>query len=127
MGFVISGGILKKYIEDTSRMRHDFLHTARTAVTLAQNNEIDTLVKFLEDYGVSVEESHSRKIFCEHDALNAIIAYYYDMVKKQDIKCIWQIAIPNKLSALFLAYVQKNHYLCTIITAPAWAINNNIV
>ena len=88
---------LKKYIEDTSRMRHDFLHTARTAVTLAQNNEIDTLVKFLEDYGVSVEESHSRKIFCEHDALNAIIAYYYDMVKKQDIKCIWQIAIPNNI------------------------------
>ncbi len=88
---------LKKYIADTSRMRHDFLHTARTAVTLAQNNEIDTLVKFLEDYGVSVEKSHSRKIFCEHDALNAIIAYYYDMVNKQDIKCIWQIAIPKNV------------------------------
>lgn len=89
---------LKKYIEDTSRLRHDFLHTARTAVALAQNNDIDTLVKFLEDYGVSVENSHVRQIFCEHDALNAIIAYYYDIARKHDIKCIWQVAIPNDIN-----------------------------
>ncbi len=89
---------LKKYIEDTSRLRHDFLHTARTAVTLAQNNDIGTLVKFLEDYGVSVENSHVRQLFCEHDALNAIIAYYYDIARKHNIKCIWQIAIPNDIN-----------------------------
>lgn len=99
---------LKKYITDTSRLRHDFLHTARTAVTLAQKNEIDTLVKFLEDYGVAVEASHSHKIFCEHDALNAIVAYYYDIVKKHDIKCNWKIAIPENVGI-------SNVDLCSVV------------
>lgn len=89
---------LKKYIENTSRLRHDFLHMARTASQLAKNNDNETLIKLLDDYGVSTISSHTQKIFCEHTALNAVVCYYYDEARKHSIECEWKVAIPNNIS-----------------------------
>lgn len=89
---------LKKYIENTSRLRHDFLHMARTARQLAKNNDTETLIKLLESYGVSIENSHSQKIFCEHNALNAIVGHYYEEALRNNIKCEWKIAIANNIA-----------------------------
>ena len=91
-------GNLKKYIESTSRLRHDFLHMARAAGQLAKNNDTEALIKLLEEYGVSIENSHSRKIFCEHVALNAVIGHYYNEALKNSIKCDWKIAVPSKIA-----------------------------
>lgn len=89
---------LKKYIESTKQLRHDFLHMARTAAQLAKNNDITTLIKLLDNYGISVESSHTQKIFCKHNALNAIIGYYYEEAKKHNIKCDWKIAVSNDIT-----------------------------
>lgn len=89
---------LKKYIENTSQLRHDFLHTARTASQLAKNNDYETLIKLLDCYGISVENSQPQKIFCKHNALNAIVGYYYEEALKHNIKCNWKIDISNNIS-----------------------------
>lgn len=93
-------GNLKKYIETTSRLRHDFLHTARTAVELAKNNENQAMIKLLEEYGVSLDASYTQKIFCENIALNAIVGYYYDEATKNHIKCDWKIFLSNEIGIL---------------------------
>lgn len=88
---------LKNHIEATSRLRHDFLHIARTAGELVKNSDNTALIKLFEDYGVSLDNSHSRKIFCKHSALNAIIGYYYDEAIKHDIDCKWLVSIPDDI------------------------------
>lgn len=93
-------GNLKKYIEETSHLRHDFLHMARAAGELAKNNETEALIKLLDEYGVSLDASHTKKIFCENTALNAILGYYYDEAVKKHIKCDWKIVLPNTIGVL---------------------------
>lgn len=90
--------ILKKYIEDTSRLRHDFRQVARTSVRLAKNNDTESLIKLLDKYNASVEDSHLQKIFCEHNALNAIVGYYYDEALQNNIKCSLSIDIPANIA-----------------------------
>lgn len=101
---------LKKYIEDTRRLRHDFLHMARTADYLARNNDNETLIRLLDEYGGSINTSHSQKIFCEHIALNAIVGYYYDEALKNGIRCDWKIILHNniKISDVDLCSVTGN-------------------
>ena len=99
---------LKSYIENTSRLRHDFLHTARTALKLAENGDNENLVKLLKDYGVSIEKSHTKILFCEHDSLNAIVSYYYDECVKNDIKCDFEVSIPNSIAI-------KSDELCSVV------------
>lgn len=89
---------LKNYIENTSKLRHDFLHIARTACQLAKNNDNTALIRLLDEYGVSIENSHSKKIFCKHDALNAIIGYYYEEALKNNIRCEWKVIIENNVT-----------------------------
>lgn len=89
--------ILKKYIEDTSRLRHDFKQVARTSVRLAKSNDTQALINLLDRYNETVEDSHSQKIFCEHNALNAIVGYYYDEAIQNKIRCNWNIDIPENI------------------------------
>lgn len=85
--------ILKKYIEDTGRLRHDFKHLARTAAELAEIGDTQSLVKLLNEHLNKVQSSHTQKLFCTHNALNAIIAYYYDEAVAQGIACDWKVSI----------------------------------
>ncbi len=89
--------ILTKYIEDTSRLRHDFRQVARTSVRLAKSNDTHALINLLDKYNETVEDSHSQKIFCEHNALNAIVEYYYDEAIQNKIRCNWNIDIPENI------------------------------
>ncbi|MGN1433710.1 MAG: ATP-binding protein [Ruminococcus sp.] len=89
---------LKKYIEDTSRLRHDFLHMARAARQLAKSNDTETLIHLIDSYGVSIDTSHCQKIFCAHNALNAIVGYYYDEALKHNIKCNCQISLSDNIT-----------------------------
>ena len=76
---------LKKYLEDTARMRHDFVYMAKTAQTLAANNEIDALKKLLSDYGAQIDLEGSPRKYCENTQLNAIAAYYAEEAERKDI------------------------------------------
>lgn len=89
---------LKKYIENTSKLRHDFLHVARTACQLAKNNDNTALIKLLDEYGISIENSHTQKIFCKRHTLNAIIGYYYEEALRNNIKCEWKVIIESNIT-----------------------------
>lgn len=89
---------LQHHIEATSKLRHDFKHTARTAVTLAQEGKTDDLIKLLSDYSTTTTLSDKRSIFTKNSSLNALICYYYENATKQDILCNWQVSLPESLN-----------------------------
>lgn len=98
---------LQRHIEATSRLRHDFKHTVRTAITLASEGEYDTLMKLLTEYGEATSATESRKIFTKNSSLNAIICYYYENAIHKKITCDWQVNLPEKLGV-------EDIDLCTI-------------
>ncbi len=67
---------LKKYMDSTSKLRHDFVYMAKTAQKLAAEGEIKELQKLLNDYGAGIDANTAPSHYCEHTALNAITAYY---------------------------------------------------
>jgi two-component system sensor histidine kinase AgrC len=122
--------ILTKYIEDTSRLRHDFRQVARTSVRLAKSNDTHALINLLDKYNETVEDSHSQKIFCEHNALNAIVEYYYDEAIQNKIRCNWNIDIPEniKVADVDICSIVGNLLDnaiqgCLTIDEPGWQIS----
>ncbi|MBQ2687311.1 MAG: GHKL domain-containing protein [Clostridia bacterium] len=88
---------LKRHIEETSKLRHDFKHTARSALSLAQKGEHEALVKLLNDYGIEIENTDKKLIFTKNNALNALLSYYHEAALEQKIFCDWQINLPETL------------------------------
>jgi len=99
---------LQRHIEATARLRHDFKHTARTAVALAQNNDRDALINLLTNYGVEVESTDKRTVFTKNSTLNALICYCYENARRLDIQCNWQVNLPENLSV-------DNVDLCSVV------------
>lgn len=99
---------LQRHIEATSKLRHDFKHTARTAAALAQKGDNEALIKLLTDYKMEVESTHKQTLFTKNSALNALICYYFENATEQKILCNWQINLPEKLGI-------EDIDLCTVI------------
>lgn len=89
---------LQRHIQATSKLRHDFKHTARTAVALAQEGDNEGLIKLLTDYGIEIEKSHTQTIFTQNSTLNALIGYYYARARELDIICNWRVSLPEKMN-----------------------------
>ncbi|MBQ8795702.1 MAG: sensor histidine kinase [Clostridia bacterium] len=89
---------LQRHIQATSKLRHDFKHTARTAVALAQEGDNEGLIKLLTDYGIEIEKSHTQTIFTQNSTLNAIIGYYYARARELEIICNWRVSLPEKIN-----------------------------
>ena len=88
---------LQRHIEATSKLRHDFKHTARTAVELARKGEHDALIELLSDYYIVTANTDKRSVFTKNSSLNALICYYYEQALTKNIFCNWQINLPEKL------------------------------
>lgn len=99
---------LQRYIENTSKLRHDFKHMARTAVSLAQNGDKDAMVKLLTDYGIKLEANDKQTVFTKNSSLNALICYYFEIANQQNILCDWQVNLPEKLNI-------ENIDLCSVV------------
>lgn len=95
------------YINETSRMRHDFRHTARTLLTLAQKNETEKMLSYLEQYNQELDAC-SPRLFCKHPSANAILAYYADIAQSQEIQIDWNIDLPGQINV-------SNVDLCSIL------------
>lgn len=89
---------LQRYIENTSKLRHDFKHMARTAVSLAQKGDKDAMVKLLTDYGIELEAGSTQTVFTKNSTLNALIGYCYENARQRNIRCDWQVNLPEKLN-----------------------------
>lgn len=88
---------LLSYINETSRMRHDFRHTAHTLLALAQENETGKMLSYLEEYNQELD-SYSPRLYCKHPTANAILAYYADIAMSQEIQIGWHIDLPRQIN-----------------------------
>lgn len=99
---------MKSYMENTKKLRHDFKHTANTAIRLANDGKTSELVEYLNSYNKSIDSLNKQYIFCKHSAANAILSYYAEIAQQNDIKTNWRIFIPEKLNI-------EDSDLCNII------------
>ena len=99
---------LKKYLDNTARMRHDFIYMAKTSQALAANNEIEQLRKLLEEYGAGIDANTAPPIFCEHIALNAITAYYASEAKASNISFTAKLNVSQNM-------VISDYELCSVV------------
>ena len=99
---------LKKCLDNTARMRHDFIYMAKTAQALAAKNETGQLRKLLEEYGAGIDASSAPPVFCEHIALNSITAYYAAEAKKEKIGFNAKLNVSEKI-------VISDYELCSVV------------
>ncbi len=91
--------ILKKYMSETEKLRHDFRQTIRTLSGLAEENDLASLKKYISDYSGSLPEREFES-FCENPAVNALLNYYFRLFTGGGVTLKWEISLPEKISVL---------------------------
>ena len=99
---------LKKYLDNTAQMRHDFFYMAKTAQALAANNETEELKRLLSDYGAQIDSESSPRKYCENTALNAITAYYAEEAERQHIAFTARLNVAQSIMI-------SDYELCSIV------------
>lgn len=87
----------QKYMEESSRARHDFRQMIRTMDMLAKENNTDELTKLLGQYSESLPENTVKK-YCKNSALNALLNYYSAEADEGDIGIDFRVAMPDNAS-----------------------------
>ena len=98
---------LKKYMDSTSKLRHDFVYMAKTAQKLAADGEIKELQKLLSDYGADIDANTAPIHYCDHPALNAITAYYAAEAKGAGIRFTAKLNVSQNV-------VISDYELCSV-------------
>ena len=98
---------LKKYMDSTARMRHDFIYMAKTAQTLADNGETEKLKALLDEYGAQINALSAPAYYCENTALNAITAYYAAEAKEAAIQLTARLNVSQNI-------VISDYELCSV-------------
>lgn len=98
---------LLHYMSETSKLRHDFRHTAHTLLSLAQENDMEKILHYLREYNQELD-SLSVYFFCRHTAANAILSYYADIISPHCIQTNWNIDLPDTVPV-------SDVDLCTIL------------
>ena len=73
---------LKKYMDSTARLRHDFFFLAKTAQSLAAEGENEQLRQLLNDYCAELDANAAPVNYCENTALNALTSYYAEEARR---------------------------------------------
>lgn len=79
-------------------MRHDFKHTATTAIGLAREGKTTQLVEYLNSYSKLLDNTGKQFFFCKNSVVNAILGYYAELAFQHDIKTDWRVNMPEVLS-----------------------------
>lgn len=87
----------KRYIEETSKQRHDFRHFIITLNTLAENGELNSLKEYLTKY-MEILPKLNTKTYCKNNAVNALLNYYAQFETENGIHTEWDIVLPDNLS-----------------------------
>ena len=99
---------LKKYMDSTSKLRHDFVYMAKTAQKLAAEGKIKELQKLLNDYGADIDSNTASSHYCDHPALNAITAYYAAEAKSAGIRFTAKLNVSQNV-------VISDYELCSVV------------
>lgn len=98
----------QKYLEDTSRIRHDFKHSIIAIKTLAEDGDIEELKSYLDNY-IDTFPSRSPVRYCGNYALNALLCHFEEQAHQHGITLRLRIDGDNKETAL------SDDELCCIV------------
>lgn len=88
--------VLKEHMRQTTMLRHDFRHSVRLLLSLAEKGDIDSIRTHLEGYKLSLSDNTSVD-YCANAALNALFGYYHEMAMSAGIHMDWHIELPESL------------------------------
>ena len=73
----------QNYLDETSRIRHDFKQTIYTLKSLADNRDLDTINEYLDAY-IEALPAKGITVFCKNHPLNALLNYYSSLAHQED-------------------------------------------
>ncbi len=97
----------QQYIEENTKVRHDFKHTIRTLKELADREDCESVKTYINQYFESMPENDTIS-FCKNHAVNAILNYYHQLAERAKIDLNWEIDLPEDIPI-------KSVDLCNII------------
>lgn len=84
----------QKYLEDTSRIRHDFKHSIIAIKTLAEEGDYEELKSYLDNY-IDTLPSRASTRYCGNYALNALLCHFEEQAKEHNITLRLRVDIDN--------------------------------
>ncbi len=97
----------QRYIDENTRVRHDFKHTIRTLKELADSEDHEAVRAYIDQFFESMPENDTIA-FCKDHAVNAVLNYYHQLAEKGSIDLNWKINLPENVPV-------KSVDLCNII------------
>lgn len=86
----------QRYLEETSRARHDFRQSIRVLHGLAERGDIGAISSYLDQYVDSLPTKDVRT-FCNDQALNAVLNHYWHFAQLKSIRLHISIDLPEQL------------------------------
>ncbi|MBO6147633.1 MAG: sensor histidine kinase [Lachnospiraceae bacterium] len=83
-----------RYINDTSRTRHDFKHVIATLDELSRKGDMEAMRRYIEEYR-SLQPKKEIESFCLNAPVNALLNYYAHLARELSVKTDWEIALPE--------------------------------
>lgn len=88
--------VLQEHIRQTARLRHDFRHSVRLLLSLAEKGDADGIRTHLAEYENRLAEN-APEAYCANAALNALFSYYHEMAVGAGIRLDWHLDLPDPL------------------------------
>lgn len=87
---------LRRYLHETSTLRHDFRQHFLVIQKLTDSGELDELKKYLSQFS---EKVLSKKYtgYCDNSAIDAMASYYTEIAESQRTKINWKLKLPSKI------------------------------
>lgn len=98
---------LTKTVEYTKKTLHDFKHTLNTLKTLAQKDNAENILGYLDSMNLT---SFSEEImnYCKHAPVNSVLNHYALRAKSEDVPLNLQVDLPEKLP-------MEDYEICSLI------------
>lgn len=87
---------LQEHMRQTARLRHDFRHSVRLLLGLAEQGDLEGIRAYLNQYGSGLLEN-ATDVYCANPTLNALFGYYHEMAAAAGVELAWRIQLPEPL------------------------------
>ena len=84
----------QNYMQATAAERHNFRQTIRTLEGLVEAKDYETVEEYLKQY-VNAMPKNDVTGFCKNHAVNALLNYYAENAKSEQVALHWVIDIPD--------------------------------
>ena len=85
-----------KYMEETSRVRHDFRHSLHTLKMMSEAKDYVSLDHYLDRY-LSVLPVNQFAVYCKNNAVNALMNYLVPSARETDIQVSLNFELPEQI------------------------------